>query len=77
MAGEMNDTELLREAWAAMDSAIVELIRFHKENMPVFPGQPGHDEWERCGCEVATTVRDMKAVERKLYLELEQRGVFA
>ena len=45
--------------------------------MPVFPGQPGHDEWESCNCEMAGTVRDMKAVERKLYVELERRGVFA
>jgi hypothetical protein len=77
MADEVNDTELLREAWAALDSAVVEFIRFHKDNMPVFPGQPGHDEWEVCGCEVAGTLRDMKAVERKLYSELERRGVFA
>ena len=77
MANETNDTELLREAWAALDTAAGELIRFHKDNMPVFPGQPGHDEWEACGCEVAGTVRDMKIVERKLYVELERRGVFA
>jgi hypothetical protein len=77
MPDEPNDTDLLREAWAALDSALAELIGFHKDNMPVFPGQPGHDEWEVCGCEVAGTVRNMKAVERKLYLELERRGEFA
>ena len=77
MAEEVNDTELLREAWAVLDTAVAEFIRFHKDDMPVFPGQPGHDEWESCGCEVANTVREMKAVERKLYLELEGRGVFA
>ena len=71
-----NDTELLREAWAAINSACDELIHFHGERMPVVAGQPGHDEWERCGCEVAATVRDMKAVERKLYAELEARGIF-
>jgi hypothetical protein len=77
MPPETNDTELLREAWAALSSASDELIRFHKASMPVVAGQPGHDEWERCGCEVATTVRDMKIVEQKLYVELEGRGVFA
>ena len=77
MANEPNDTELLREAWAALDSALGELIRFHKDNMPVFPGQPGHDDWETCGCETATSIRETKSVERKLYLELERRGVFA
>jgi hypothetical protein len=77
MATESNDTELLREAWAALDTAVGELVRFHKENMPVFPGQPGHDEWERCECEVAGTIRDTKLVERKLYAELEGRGAFA
>ena len=77
MAEEVNDTELLREAWAALDNAVTEFSRFHLDNMPVFPGQPGHDEWESCPCEFAVNVRDMKAVERKLYLELERRGVFA
>jgi hypothetical protein len=77
MPAEANDTELLREAWAAMSSASEELIQFHKDNMPVFPGQPGHDEWESCTCKVAETVREMSAVEQKLYLELERRGVFA
>ena len=77
MANESNDTELLREAWAALDSALVELMRFHKDYMPVFPGQPGHDEWDTCGCEVASSIREMKSVERKLYSELERRGVFA
>lgn len=72
-----NDTELLREAWAALSSACDELIRFHNESMPVVVGEPGHDEWEKCGCEVAVTVRDMKVVEQKLYAELESRGVFA
>ena len=74
---EADDAEVLREAWAAMNSASEELIRFHNEGMPVIAGQPGHDEWERCGCEVAVTVRDMKVVEQKLYRELESRGVFA
>lgn len=77
MATESNDTELLREAWAALSSASDELIRFHEDKMPVVDGQPGHDEWETCGCEVAVTVRDMKLVESKLYSELERRGVFA
>jgi hypothetical protein len=77
MSPEANDTELLREAWAALSSASDELIRFHNESMPVVAGQPGHDEWESCGCEVATTVRDMRNVEQKLYVELERRGVFA
>jgi hypothetical protein len=77
MAIASNDTELLREAWAALDTAVEELIRFHTENMPVFPGQPGHDEWERCECEVAAKIRDTKLVERKLYAELEGRGAFA
>jgi hypothetical protein len=45
--------------------------------MPVFPRKPGHDEWERCDCEVAGTVRDMKLVERKLYAELERCAAFA
>ena len=77
MADDVNDTELLREAWAALDSAMSELIIFHKEGMPVFPGEPGHDEWETCDCHVANTMRDMKAAERKLYFELERRGEFA
>ena len=77
MATEANDTELLRESWATLDSALLVLIPFHKDNMPVFPGQPGHDEWESCPCEIANKLREMKAVERKLYLELERRGVFA
>jgi len=77
MATNASDTELLREAWAVLSSASEELIRFHKEGMPVIPGQPGHDEWESCGCEVATTVREMTVVERKLYTELENRGVFS
>jgi hypothetical protein len=77
MATESNDTELLREAWAALDTAAGELIGFHKDNMPVFPDQPGHDEWESCDCEVARTVRDMKVVERKLFVELERREAFA
>ncbi len=76
MPPETNDTELLREAWAAINSACGELIRFHGESMPVVEGIPGHDEWERCGCEVAVTVRDMKIVEQKLYAELAGRGVF-
>ena len=77
MLPETNDTELLREAGAAMDSASDELIRFHSKSMPVISGQAGHDEWESCGCEVAVTVRDMKSVEQKLYHELENRGIFA
>jgi hypothetical protein len=77
MPAETNDTELLREAWAALSSASEELIRFHSEGMPTIEGQAGHDEWERCDCEVATTVRNMKVVEQKLYVELESRGVFA
>jgi hypothetical protein len=77
MPRETNDTELLREAWAALSSACDELIRFHNESMPVVAAQPGHDEWETCGCEVAVTVRNMKSVEKKLYVELEGRGVFA
>ena len=59
-----------------MSSALEELIRFHNESMVIIPGQAGHDEWEACGCEVATTVRNMKSVEVKLYRELESRGVF-
>jgi hypothetical protein len=47
---ETNDTELLPEAWAALSSSSDELIRFHSESMPAIDGQPGHDEWERCGC---------------------------
>lgn len=77
MAKETNDTELLREAWAALDTAVETLILFHKENMPVFPGQPGHDEWERCDCETAGTIRNVKQIERRLYSELEGRGAFA
>jgi hypothetical protein len=76
MATESNDTELLREAWAALDTAVGELVQFHKENMFVIPGQPGHDEWERCECKVAGTIRDTKLVERKLFAELEGRGAF-
>jgi hypothetical protein len=71
------DTDLLREAWAVLSSASGELIRFHKEGMPVFPDKPGHDEWEACGCEVAVTIRELARVERKLYTELERRGVFS
>jgi hypothetical protein len=77
MSADSNDTELLREAWAALSAASEELIHFHSEKMPVVEGQAGHDEWERCDCEVAVTVRDMKVVEQKLYGELERRGVFA
>lgn len=77
MPPEINDTELLREAWSALSTASEELIHFHKENMPVFPGEAGHDEWESCTCKVAETVREMSIVEQKLYLELERRGVFA
>jgi DNA-binding NtrC family response regulator len=44
---------------------VVENRRFQERmgRLPVVEGQAGHDEWERCGCEVATTVRDMKLVE--------------
>ncbi len=77
MATAASDTELLREAWSALDTAVEELVRFHKDNMVVFPGQPGHDEWERCECDVAGTIRNVKQVERKLYTELETRGAFA
>jgi|GEM_PF-6477511 len=77
MDAKPNDTELLREAWSALDSAVEELVFCHKENMPVFPGQPGHDEWERCECEMAGKIRNVKQVERKLYAELEGRGAFA
>ena len=61
---------------ASLSAACYELIRFHNESIPFVVGQPGHDEWERCGCEVAVTVREMMVVEQKLYAEMEGRGVF-
>lgn len=76
MAGVSTESELLREAWSAMEIASEEMIRMHKDNMPVFPGRPGHDEWESCGCDVATAIRNLKMVESKLYVELERRGSF-
>jgi hypothetical protein len=72
------ESELLREAWSTLVSGSDFLTRLHEGSIGGWSADmdPAHDNWEKCGCEVAVLVREMKAIELKLYGELERRGVF-